>query len=211
MKRNDVDILGVAVHGHKAQYSVARQKLALAAAEPRGIIEMGKEDVTIETVWKRATSHRVLAIEWLFLICTIRGGAKKKRDLVHRFVDEVQERGGEIWEVGSDRRTDDREEKRAMMQDAFEAVTMGRQPIMTARGGRPPRKWSPRQKEVIEAKWLSHAYATNEEAAEAVSKELGIDATPRMCWDVMKMIRMERGEVNPTGASGRPWKTKRRR
>lgn len=191
------DIVGVVVHGHGKLYTVERQKAALERVNPRAIFDVGVNGFDIERMWKRATANRVLAIEWLFLVCTIRGSAKRKRDLVHRFVDEVRERQGEVLEVGSRRSTASPVERRGMLQDAFEAVTRGRMPSMTLQRGRPKRKWTERERKVFDAVWPSHKYAENEDAAAAASAELGYEITAHQIWTVL-------------GPSGRPWKTKQK-
>lgn len=191
------DIVGVAIHGHGRLHPVSRQVASVERAAPRTIFEVGVNGMDTEKLWKRSTANRVFAIEWLFLVCTIRGSAKKKRDLVLRFVDEVRERGGEVLEMGSGRSTAKTAERRAMLSDAFEAVTRGRMPSMTNQRGRPKRKWADAERKVFEAVWHSHKYAENDDAAEAASKELGYEVTAYQIWSVL-------------GPSGRPWKPKRK-
>ncbi len=199
MQKTPGDIIGVVVHGHGRQYDVDKQKDAVGVAPPRAIYHLGSKDgYDIERLWTRSTSNRLFVLQWLFLVCTIKGRAKKKRDLVLRFVDEVRQRGGEVLEIGSGRRTDIPAERRAMLSDAFEAVTLGRMPSMTNQRGRPPKQWDERARKVFDAVWPSHDYATNDDAAAAASEELGYEVTAHQIWTVK-------------GASGRPWKTTRKR
>jgi hypothetical protein len=209
MQKTPGDIVGVVVHGHAGRYDPEKQRDAIATASPRAVFNLNSKDgLDLERLWKRSTDGRVFVVQWLFLICTGKASAKRKRDRILQFVDEVRERGGEILELGSGMRTKIAVERRKMLSDAFEAVASGRMPSMTAQRGRRRRVWSDAHKKVMWAEWFSHNNATNEDAAEAVSEQLGFEVDQFQIWHVIKAMRQAKGEANATGASGRPWQVK---
>ena len=211
MTKPPSDIVGVVVHGHGRQYAPDSQQEAIATAAPRAVFNLGSKDgLDIERLWKRSAPGRLFVLQWLFLVCTVRTTAKKKRDLVMRFVEEIRERGGEILEAGSGRNTKSAAERRAMLSDALEAVTRGRMPSMSAQRGRRRKVWPEAQKQIMWNEWFSVRNETNTDAAEAVSEQVGFEIDQFQIWHAIKAMQIERGMPNATGASGRPWKSKRK-
>jgi hypothetical protein len=200
------DTLGLLIHVHSKYHTLEAQRLALETADVRGTIEVKASAKDIEAVIPRPCPGRTYAVLWLSLVNIKRGDAKQKRERIMAFVDYVREKGAEILEIGSGRRTSDTKERRAMLSDAFEAVARGRQPSHTAVRGRQKRKWSDAQKDIIWQEWFSVRNEENDDAAKAASKRLGFAVDQFVMWHVVRDMKRAAGEPNATGASGRPFR-----
>ncbi len=210
MKSQFPDILGIVAHGFPRYRPETQEELAREAGA-RAVVHLGKRQRSLESVLQQKRKGCVYAVQWLFMVCTVRTSAKRKRDIVAEFVDEVREVGGEVFEIGSGRSTKDTKQRREMLSDAYEAVTRGRQPSQTNVRGKPKRVWTPEQKDIIWAEWFSHQNATNGDAAVKASKRLKLKVDQNMMWHVVRDMKVEQGEPDATGASGRPWKKTQRK
>lgn len=210
MKSQFRDILGIVAHGFPRYPSKTQEKL-LDEAGARAVLHLGKKQTSREDVLQQRRKGCVYAVQWLFMVCTERASARKKRDIVAEFVDDVREAGAEVYEIGSGRSTKDTKQRREMLSDAYEAVTRGRQPSQTNVRGRRKRVWTAEQKDIIWSEWFSVRNVTNEDAAAKASKRLGVAVDQFLMWHVVRDMRREQGDENATGASGRPWQVKQRR
>ena len=200
------DVIGIVIGVHGKYHTPEAQRRAIETAMPRAVVEVDRHKATVMEAIPRPCAGRVYAIMWLFLVNLKRGSAKKKRERVMEFVDEVRCKGAEILEVGSGRRTSDTRQRRAMLSEAFEAVTRGRQPSQTSVRGRRKREWSDAQKEIIWNEWHSVRNETNDDAAAAASRRLKIEIDQFVMWHVVREMRRAAGDANATGASGRPFR-----
>lgn len=209
MKSQFRDILGIVAHGFPRYRPEAQEKLAEEAGA-RAVLHLGKRHRDLDSVLKQGRKGGRYTVQWLFMVCTVRASAKAKRDIVATFVDDVREMGAEIFEIGSGRCTSDTKQRREMLSDAYEAVTRGRQPSQTNVRGRRKRVWTAEQKDIIWSEWFSVRNATNEDAATKASKRLGFKVDQFQMWHVAREMKVEQGDADATGASGRPWKTAKR-
>lgn len=200
------DVIGIVIHVHGKYHSTAAQRRALETVSPRATIDVDGKKQTVMEALPRPCPGRVYAIMWLFLVNLKKGTAQRKRERIMEFVDEVRCRGAEILEVGSGRRTSDTKQRRAMLSEAFEAVTRGRQPSQTSVRGRKPRQLTDASKEIIWNEWHSVRNETNDDAAAAASRRLKIDIDQFVMWHVVREMRRAAGDANATGASGRPFR-----
>jgi hypothetical protein len=213
-----MDALGY-IREIKPRYVAASQRKAMATHNIKSVIQEGGQAApgvvlgTIKDVVKMGARGRVIAVQHMFLLANPRSSKRlggKRKDF-WRTLDALEAKGCILWELHTGCRSDNPKERDLMTREAIEALARGRHKVSDAdKRGRPPREWTATHKKIIEASWLSHAYATNAEAAEAASAELGFEVSQYVCWGVMKRIRQGRGELNANGASGRPWKTKRK-
>lgn len=210
MKSQFRDILGIVAHGFSRYRPDAQEKLVQEAGA-RAVLHLGKRHLSLDDVLKQKRKGGVYAVQWLFMVCTVRASAKAKRDIVAEFVDEVREVGGEVFEIGSGRSTSDTKQRREMLSDAYEAVTRGRQPSQTNVRGRRKRVWTAEQKDIIWSEWFSVRNVTNEDAAVKASKRLGFKVDQFQMWHAVRDMKVEQGDEDATGASGRPWPVKQRR
>lgn len=206
MPVEDSDTIGIVIHVHGPRYTQASQQSAIETIGARAIVAIGQRDKEIAPRLPFPCPGRTYALLWLFLVNRKRGTAQRKRERIMAFVDWVREHGAEILEVGSGRRTDDTKQRRAMLSEALEAVTRGRQPSHTGVRGRQPRKLSDGQKDIMWREWFNVRNETNADAAAAASKRLGFVVDQFVIWHVVRDMRRAAGEPSATGASGRPFR-----
>lgn len=200
------DVIGIVISVHGKYHRPEAQRQALETVGPRAVVEIDHRKKTIMEALPRPCPGRVYAVMWLFLVNIKRGTAQAKRERIMEFVDEVRCKGAEILEVGSGRRTSDTKQRRAMLSEAFEAVTRGRQPSQTSVRGRRPRQLTDASKEIIWNEWHSVRNETNDDAAAAASRRLKIEIDQFVMWHVVREMRRAAGDANATGASGRPFR-----
>ena len=203
------DLIGMVIHVHGKYHTAEAQRRALETVGPRAVVEINGKKQTVMEALPKPCAGRTYAIMWMFLVNLKKGNAQRKRERIMEFVDWVREHGAEVLEVGSGRRTSETKQRRAMLSDAFEAVTRGRQPSHTLVRGRQPRKLTDAQKDIIWREWFNVRNKTNPDAAIAASERLGFEVDHFVCWHVVRDMRRAAGEKNATGASGRPFKPKR--
>lgn len=209
MRVGENDTIGIVIHVHGKYYTPAAQRAAIETIGARAIVEIGPRDKEIAPRIPFPCRGRTYAVQWLFLVNLKKGTAQRKRERIMEFVDYIREAGAEILEVGSGRRTSDTRQRRAMLSEAFEAVTRGRQPSHTSVRGRQPRKLSDAQKDIIWREWFDVNNETNEDAAEVASKRLKFDVDQFVMWHVVRDMRRAAGDANATGASGRPFRKRK--
>lgn len=205
------DTIGLVIDVRGTRHPVVAQRDAIETIEPRVLITVGAKQSTILEAVPQPRAGRIYAVLWLFLVNRKRGTAQRKRERIMEFVDAVREGGAEILEVGSGRSTNDAKQRRSMLSDAFEAVTRGRQPSTTNVRGRRPRKYSDPQKDIMWREWFDVNNVTNDDAAEAASKQLKFTVDQWQIWHVVKDMKIAVGDPNATGASGRPFRKSTKR
>lgn len=204
------DVIGIVIHVQGKYHTAEAQRRALETVGPRAVVEINGKKQTVLEALPKPCPGRTYALLWLFLVNLKKGTAQKKRERIMEFVDEVRCKGAELLEVGSGRRTDDTKQRRAMLSEAFEAVTRGRQPSQTNVRGRQKRQWTDTQKEVIWNEWHSVRNETNDDAAASASRRLKIDVDQFQMWHVVRDMRRAAGDATATGASGRPFRKRTR-
>lgn len=107
-----------------------------------------------------------------------RGGARAD---LWRAVDEIERRGGHVWELYTDLRTDTKEGRDAMTRAAVEALARGRH--KTHKGdkrGRPKKEFPAADLAKAKAAWESRKLKTWDE----VEARLPEGMTTRHCWNL---------------------------
>jgi hypothetical protein len=128
---------------------------------------------TREAFLRMAKPGRLLAVHHLFLLvdpsAKAKGGGKRK-DLWN-VVRRIEENGGVIWELATGRRSDSREQRDGMIEDAIDALARGRPKYSNRdRRGRPPKEFPDDVWEKAKAVWESRRHKTWQEAAKRLPK-----------------------------------------
>ncbi len=117
---------------------------------------------------------------------------------------ELRRRGVTVWELATDRRSDDPQQRDDMIRDAIEALTLGGRHLPSdvaraigSRGGRPRKNLDP-WREIIEREWYSNRHPSNKIAV-AVMRSHGVPV--KHIADVWRA--MERWLGPGKGGSGR--------
>jgi hypothetical protein len=170
------DVIGIIVPKHKDRYpvKVQQQLMDMAGIKARELSDKGRLPRGPDDFSRMSCPDRTYAIQWLFMVCIERGPAEAKRKIIIKFVDDVISQGGIIWELGSNRRTDDPAQRRAMLADALTAVTKGRQPALTHQRGRPKKVFTADQLEKAKIVWESRKLKTWDDVAAALPKGMTV-------------------------------------
>ena len=115
------------------------------------------------------------ACQWLWLLAPIKGEIAKRRAALIKFVGEIEARGSCIVEIGSQRRTDDANQRSMMLADAMTAIARRQQPGAQRKGGR-KRQGTPEDDERARQVWRSLDYKTNAEAEKHFPKGWGTES-----------------------------------
>lgn len=150
------------VREFKQRHPAQRQRLALLRADVSGIYEVGQDGCSS---WRDAVRSLrrgdVLCIEALALLPDERvpGKLQPAADLVEA-LDEIRDKGAVVLETSTGRRSDNREELKAMRADAIRALGAGGRSLPSAKakenggkGGRRPTVFSDRDMERAESVW----------------------------------------------------------
>lgn len=114
---------------------------------------------------RMAGKGRLMAVQHLFLLA--KGGRGVRRKDLYTAIDRIEERGGILWELYTNRRGDDPKQRELMIRDAIEALAKGRHKRNSQdKRGRPAKKFSPEAIEKGRAVWESRKHKTWDAAAE---------------------------------------------
>ena len=107
----------------------------------------------------------------------------RKRDWL-KAVDEIESRGGVVWESSTGRRSDKPKEAREMQAQAFEQIASsgrGRKSALVGALSKGAPRWNPtpEAKAVAEKEWFSRKHRTDNERMTAIQAKLGKDAPSR--------------------------------
>lgn len=124
---------------------------------------------------------RVFAILHLFLLADPKRKRKKggTRADLYSAIDQIEAGGAIIWELYTDRRTDDRRQRDLMVRDAIEALAKGRHKTRGSdKRGRPEKKWTEAEWAQARTAWFSRRVKT----WAAVKKRLPKGMTLKRAW-----------------------------
>lgn len=172
------------------------QDTALRAAGAQWVVEIGVTPRTWREAITPVRTGDVVYVYALALIPTKRGQDELTPSLqVADFLMDVRERGAEVVEVLTGRKSGDPKDRRAMVKDANKALRRGSRALpSTGRGrGRPGKEFDADVLAKAKAVWFSRDYETNLIAA----KHLPGKMTYKWAWRLF-------------GASGRPFKKRKR-
>lgn len=173
------------------------QDTALRRAGAEWIVALGRVvPKTWRDVAKIVREGDTVYVYGLALVPTKRGEDElKPSDQVREFLIEIHDRGGEVVEVSTGRKSRNPEERRAMVADAVKGLKRGNRSPKTGKArGRPPKEFAADDVAKAKAVWFSRDYASNVIAA----KYLPNGMTAKRAWQLF-------------GASGRPYKKSKRR
>jgi hypothetical protein len=113
----------------------------------------------------------VVAVTHAHLLSEPKDRRKKggPRQSLYSALDGFKAKKTVVWEVSTNRRTDDADQRELMVREAIEKLARTR--VHSDRKGRPPRKWTQEELETIEWHWRSLGHETNEEAIAAMRAE----------------------------------------
>lgn len=173
-----------------------RQEAALRKAGAEWIVEIGRQHKT----WRDAVSvlrpGDVPHIYALSLLPTKRGEDELSPTAqVGEILIEAHERGAVVQEAYTGRNSKDKKQRQGMIKDAHKALRRGSRALPDiGRGrGRPAKEFPPEVLEEAKRVWFSRDYPTNLIAAKHLPKGINMKWTWRLF-----------------GASGRPYKSKKR-
>ena len=172
------------------------QETALRKAGAQWIVTLGR---VLPKSWRDVVNAvregDTVYVYGLALVPTKRGDDELAPSVqVREFIIEVHDRGGTVVEVSSGRSSRNRSQRQAMVKDATKALKRGNRTPPTGKGrGRPKAEFASDDVTKAKAVWFSRDYQTNVVAAKYLPKGM----TAKRAWLLF-------------GASGRPYKPKRR-
>ena len=112
---------------------------------------------------------RTLAIQHLFLLADPKAKRGQSRRDLWKAMDEIEKRGGVIWELYTGLKTSDRKERDQMMRDAVEALAKGRHKRSASdKRGRPVKEFSADEMKTAQAAWHNRKLKTWAQVKEAL-------------------------------------------
>lgn len=156
------------------RYTEAGQRKAMDAHSIKVVSEGGKKSsATRADLFRMTRPGTVIAVQHLHLLADPRNKRKRggMRADLYRSMDEIEKRGGIIWELYTGFRTDTREGRDAMTRAAVETLARGRHKTrMSDKRGRPPKTFTEAQIEKARAVWESRKLRRWKDVAERLPK-----------------------------------------
>lgn len=143
----------------KPRYMAQAQQDAMAEnGVTKFVVDGSRKDATIRNDFIRCIRPgTVVAIRHLFLLARPGGGRK---DLWKAF-DEIEARGGVIWELYTGRKTSNKSERDKMMREAIDALAKGRHKRSGSdKRGRPSKSFTDAEVRQAHAAWHSRKLKT---------------------------------------------------
>lgn len=150
------------------RYTEAGQRKALDAHSiDRRVIEGRGNSGTRQDLVRMVRPGTVVAVQHLFLLADPKrkhGRGGMRADL-WRVVDEIEKRGGVLWELYTGLRSDTREGRDAMTRAAVESLARGRHKTSAAdKRGRPAKTWTENVLTKNGAVWEGRKFKTWDDA-----------------------------------------------
>lgn len=211
----DTDTIGVA---REHRWMRAEEQRAHLSRASRVVITLG--DGTGRDHGKRATHTldslvmltrpgTILQFMYAFLLADpvrkrVRGGLLGD---FKRALGRIEKRGGVVRDMLTGLSTDTKEKRAALLLSVVDQIRrsgQGRHSVENGKRNRGrPRAWGdPAHRKIIWDEWHSGAHATNTDAANEASRQMGKRISHLVMWRIVKEMREARG-LKGTGASGR--------
>ena len=172
------------------RYSLESQKRAMTDHGVHIVYEHSRQKADMREYWLRTLRQGDLAtVLWLFLLADDIGNADVKRRDLQEVIDDIEQRGAIIWELGSGLKSSDKKHRDKMIATAWTALAKGRVPGHDERRGRPPSWQDAAEREIIWQEWHSKAHKTNAIAAFAASERLGKKITAAVMYRIVRERR----------------------
>ena len=207
------DIIGVA-RDHRWM-RLAEQKRQLEASS-RVVLTLGDSSgkngrgQTFETLTRLVRPGTVVQLMYAFLLADParkrqRGGLKAEFERAVSVL--VDEKKAVIMDVLTGLSTETKDKRRAFTLSAFDQIRRSSQGKQSHENGKlsrgRPKRWAnPEFRQIIWREWHSNAHATNTEAADEASRQMGQRITHYVMWRIVNEMREENG-LKGKGASGR--------
>lgn len=207
------DIIGVA-RDHRWM-RLAEQKRQLEPIS-RTILTLGDSSgkdgrgATFDDLARLVRPGTVVKIMYAFLLANPsrkrqRGGLKAEFERVLSTL--VDKRQAVVVDVLTGLSTETKDKRRAFTLSAFDQIRRSSQGRKSHENGKRsrgrPKRWAdPEHRKIIWHEWHSNAHATNTEAADEASRQMGQRITHYVMWRIVNEMRKEKG-LKGKGASGR--------
>lgn len=163
----------------------------------------GRSAETLDEFIRALRKGDVAVVLWLCLLADPIGNIGVRRNDLKTTMAEIEKKGATIWELGSDLRSSDPEQRDKMIAAAWAGLALARMPVAERQGR--PKKWTdPAERKIIWDEWNNPKHKSNGAAAEAATKKLKKKVTPHTMWRICYEMRKETGDIGRySGGSGR--------